>query len=191
MMLFIFTKRKKLPTISKNELEMEIREFFSTRASFLFKDEGIAPDVVKAVLRNGIQQYTSTLRKAELLSAKRNDPEFKRVHEALGRVLNLAAKAEQLSINPELFENDSEHALFNHYKNVHKSYIYLYNEGRFQSALEQLSELAEPIHSFFDQTMVMTEDMSVRANRLALLRNIADDVLLFADLNKVEWKQQY
>ncbi|MCP3025648.1 glycine--tRNA ligase subunit beta [Halobacillus sp. A5] len=182
---------RKLPTVSKEQLVRDTQDFFISRANFLLKDEGIAPDVVKAVLSRGIQQFTLTLSKAELLSVKRNDPEFKRVHEALGRVLNLAEKADNTSVNTELFENESERNLFEAYSKVHNRFVEEYKEGRLEAAIEQLAEMAEPIHSFFDQTMVMAEDEAVRTNRLALLRNIADDTFLFADLNEVEWKQQY
>ncbi|GGF07714.1 glycine--tRNA ligase beta subunit [Halobacillus andaensis] len=180
-----------LLTKDKDELVKEVHEFFRTRASFLFKDEGIAPDIVKAVLSNGIQQYSITLKKAELLSEKRNDSNFKPVHEALGRVLNLAKKTEEDTITTDLFQNSSEANLFKTYEKIHELYIRDLKSGNLEKALEQLGELTQPIHSFFDQTMVMAEDQKVRANRLALLKNIAHDILQFADLNEVEWKQQY
>ncbi|MFG6148488.1 glycine--tRNA ligase subunit beta [Halobacillus sp. B23F22_1] len=180
-----------LLTKDKDELVKEVQDFFRIRASFLFKDEGIAPDIVRAVLSNGILQYSVTLKKAELLSEKRNDSNFKPVHEALGRVLNLAKKTEGVTINTDLFQNNSEANLFNTYEKVHELYIRDLKSGNLEKALEQLGELAHPIHSFFDQTMVMAEDEKVRTNRLALLKNIANDILQFADFNEVEWKQQY
>ncbi|WP_082233804.1 glycine--tRNA ligase subunit beta [Halobacillus massiliensis] len=181
----------KLPTAERDELTLSVHDFFRTRAAYLLKDEKIAPDVVDAVLAKGIQVYKVTLEKAELLMNKRNEESFKPVHEALGRVLNLAKKADSTQVNETLFENASEEKLYKTYCEVQPAYRKLLEEENPQKALEELSKLAQPIHSFFDQTMVMTEDEKLKQNRLALLNTLSADILAFADLTSIEWKQQF
>lgn len=51
------------------------------------------------------------------------------------------------------------------------------------SALKHLAQLREPIDVFFDGVMVMADDARVRANRLALLKRIADRFLSVADIS--------
>lgn len=51
------------------------------------------------------------------------------------------------------------------------------------TALKHLAQLREPIDTFFDALMVMADDPRVRANRLALLKRIADRFLSVADIS--------
>jgi len=53
----------------------------------------------------------------------------------------------------------------------------------FSGALERLASLKEPVDAFFDGVMVMAEDMAVRANRLALLSQLAALFNCVADIS--------
>ncbi|MGP4061677.1 glycine--tRNA ligase subunit beta [Halobacillus sp. H74] len=180
-----------LPTRSEKEVDSDLHEFFRVRAAYLLKERNIDPDVVEAVLSQGIGIYPRTILKAELLVEKRQDPSFKPVHEALGRALKLAEKANDDKVSPGLFENDQEKKLYEVHQSIREEYLSYLMDGHPSEALDLLAELSEPIHSFFDATMVMAEDEKVRNNRLGLLKQIAQDVYVFADLNAIEWKQQF
>ncbi|RWZ60046.1 glycine--tRNA ligase subunit beta [Halobacillus fulvus] len=180
-----------LPTRSEKEITADLHEFFKVRAAYLLREEGIDPDVVEAVLNQGIHNFAIAREKAKLLVAKRSDADFKTVHEALGRVLNLAEKAEISEVDPALFENESEKELYEVYSRLKPDYEAALEKEDPERALALLSELAAPIHHFFDHTMVMAEDEKVRSNRLGLLNQIAGDVKSFADLNAIQWKQQF
>lgn len=180
-----------LPTREETEVRNDLHEFFRVRAAYLMREERMDPDIVEAVLNKGIGIFSTTKEKASLLVEKRLDPSFKPVHEALGRALNLAKKAESTKIDETLFENEKERKLYEVYQNIHEPFIKEIQNGRPSLALSTLSKLAGPIHEFFDETMVMAEDEKVRHNRLGLLKLIADDVHTFANLNAIEWKQQF
>ncbi|MGI8316112.1 glycine--tRNA ligase subunit beta [Halobacillus mangrovi] len=186
-----FYQELELPTREESEIRKDLHEFFRVRAAYLLREDQIDPDVVEAVLTNGIHIYPTTLEKAKLLVDKRQDVSFKPVHEALGRVLNLAKKADSYSVNPDLFENESERELYQAYSEVHEDFVEALNHEVPASALEVLAQLAQPIHKFFDYTMVMAEDEKIKNNRLSLLNKIASDIKAFADLNAIEWKQQF
>ncbi|MGP4074437.1 glycine--tRNA ligase subunit beta [Halobacillus sp. K22] len=186
-----FYRELNLPTRTEQEVHQDLHEFFKVRAAYLLRENGIDPDIVEATLTNGVQNYAVTIDKARLLVDKRQDPTFKNVHEALGRVLNLAKKADAMEVKPKYFENDSEARLYEAFRLVHPEYLQALQEDRPALALEKLSELASPIHDFFEGTMVMAEDEKIRNNRLGLLNQIAADIKEFADLNAIEWKQQF
>jgi glycyl-tRNA synthetase beta chain len=57
--------------------------------------------------------------------------------------------------------------------------------GDHRATMECLLDLRDPIDRFFDKVLVMDPDERVRANRLALLQEIAGLFLRFADLSKV------
>ncbi|MBA2173563.1 glycine--tRNA ligase subunit beta [Halobacillus locisalis] len=186
-----FYRELNLPTRTHEEVEEDLHEFFKVRAAYLLREDGIDPDVVEAVLSNGIGRYASTRDKAKVLVSKRTDESFKPVQEALGRVMKLAEKASQVEVDPALFENDSESKLYDMYQMTHPAYHEALKEEQPEEALTVLSSLASPIHDFFDHTMVMAEDEKVKNNRLSLLKGISEDVRVFADLTKIEWKQQF
>ncbi|SDK53857.1 glycine--tRNA ligase subunit beta [Sediminibacillus albus] len=180
-----------IPTREKREIIKDVEEFFKHRASFIMKDANIEQDVIEATLDAGIGYFDFTFEKASLLKDKRQDENFKTIQEALVRAINLADKATTDRIKTELFENESERLLYEAYQRVTHQYQNAIAARQAEKALDFLEELAQPIHGFFDHTMVMTKDEALKNNRLALLNSIAIMIQTYADLTKVQWKQQY
>ena len=56
----------------------------------------------------------------------------------------------------------------------------------YSAILRTLSELRGPVDQFFDDVLVMAEDLNVRANRSALLKNLADEFLQVADISHLQ-----
>lgn len=169
----------------------ELQDFIYHRASFLLKDAGIEQDIIHAVLDQEIGMFDYTADKAAILSKKRNDPAFKPVEEALVRVLNLTGKTDQEDVNDQLFETESEKELYTAYQSIVKEFAESNAEKDAYTSLTILAKLADPIHAFFDNTMVMEKDEKVRSNRLALVNQIGTMITSYANLKLVEWKQHF
>ncbi|WP_347862730.1 glycine--tRNA ligase subunit beta [Salimicrobium sp. PL1-032A] len=182
-------KRKGLGTVPEEQLKKDVHEFFDARAAYLMKKENVESDIVDAVLASGVGFYPITKQKAHLLSEKRNDSDFREVHESFGRVLNMAEKADSSAVDPSLFDKEEEMNLYHVHKDMMTEFESSLNASQVEKALDTLTLLAAPIHGFFDNIMVMTEDNKVRENRLALLNNIAETLYMFADFRAVQWKQ--
>ena len=58
-------------------------------------------------------------------------------------------------------------------------------ERDYGGALERLNQLKSPIEHFFDEVMVLDEDLSLRQNRLALLTRIANLFQQLADFSRL------
>ncbi|WP_026906218.1 glycine--tRNA ligase subunit beta [Paucisalibacillus globulus] len=172
-------------------IKKELHAFIQQRVAFVLKERGIEQDIIQAITSHQIGIMSDMVKKASILSAKRNEASFKPIQEALVRVLNLAEKTEETVVNPEYFETDSERDLFDIYENVQASYQELIVQDNLEGAFSALEKLAEPIHLFFENNMVMAENEQLRKNRLALLNRIAILVNNFADLNAIEWKQHF
>jgi glycyl-tRNA synthetase beta chain len=56
----------------------------------------------------------------------------------------------------------------------------------YQGTLNRLAALRPEVDAFFDQVMVMTDDLELRANRLALLNYLSEQFLTCADLSKLQ-----
>ena len=57
--------------------------------------------------------------------------------------------------------------------------------GEFGLALKELAALKIPVDIFFDNVMVNTEDIALRANRLALLAQLQQEMNRVADISKL------
>ncbi|GAA0602239.1 glycine--tRNA ligase subunit beta [Virgibacillus siamensis] len=169
----------------------EPEQFFQLRTTYLLRDISVEQDVIQAVLDRGIGVVTYSFDKARLLSEKRNDPSFKFVQEALVRTLNLAKKADHSKVDSTKFVTPSEQRLYNIFTDVAKRFSNVNDEHQAGAALSILSELADPIHEFFEHNMVMADDAAIRNNRLGLVNSISDLIRDFADLSAIEWKQQF
>lgn len=166
----------------------EILDFFALRARYLMQEMNIEQDVIRSVLASGIGHISYTLDKAVILSRKRQDPTFKFTEEALVRLVNLA-KNEQKDINTRYFQTDSEKLLYEQYGKVSEAYKIAKDEKNAQKALSVLAQLAQPIHDFFENNMVMADEAHIKENRLALVNAIAMLIHDFADLTEIQWKQ--
>lgn len=171
------------------EVKTNVVEFFKLRAHYLLKEMSIEQDVIQSVLHEDIGLFFYTVKKASVLSKKRNDEQFKPIEEALVRVLNIAENKEASQIEEELFKTESERLLFKQAKAVEEQYEEAKSQHNAELTLRHLSSLATPIHDFFEQNMVMADDQQLQNNRLALLNKIAAFIHDYADLSKIQWKQ--
>ncbi|WP_407268422.1 glycine--tRNA ligase subunit beta [Radiobacillus sp. PE A8.2] len=177
-------------TNDMKNVEKSVRDFFHMRAAFIIKEAGVEQDVIEAVLYAGIGNFAFTIEKAKVLAAKRLDPSFKAVQEALVRVWNLAEKADSTDVDESLFENDYEKALYQTYVQTASDYNQALENKDATQAIEMLAQFAAPIHAFFDHTMVMADEEKLKHNRLAILLNVASLMYKYANLSVIQWKQQ-
>ncbi|WP_340001890.1 glycine--tRNA ligase subunit beta [Oceanobacillus sp. FSL K6-0127] len=176
---------------NQEKVAIELKEFFQLRASYLLKELNVEQDVINAVVHRAIGNFDYTIAKAKLLSEKRNDENFKHVQEALVRALNLSDKAEGTTVRTELFQTESEVALFSQYNVVRDTFNTYNKQKNAVKALACLEELAIPIHTFFDNNMVMADEEDIRTNRLSLINVLSMLIKEYADLRLIQWKQHF
>lgn len=170
----------------------DVSEFFRLRANHVMNLSNIETDIIEAVIHERIGVFHYAIDKAKVLAEKRYQDEFKIVIESLIRVLNLSKKdTKETEINISLFETESEETLFNHFQEIGPKFMDANVKQNAIDAMNYLATFSGPIHHFFDNNMVMTDNEQIRNNRLALLKSIADLINIYADLTIIEWKQQF
>ncbi|ASK63163.1 glycine--tRNA ligase subunit beta [Virgibacillus phasianinus] len=181
--------------IEQNEetvITKDITDFFRLRANHVMKLNNVEADIIDAVIKQRIGVFHYTIEKAKVLAAKRNDDTFKSVNESLIRVLNLSKKGtRETDIDQAYFGTESEASLYRHYQEITPKFMEANQNYDAVEAMNYLATLATPIHDFFENNMVMTDDMQIRTNRMTLLKKISDLVNQYADLTMIEWKQQF
>jgi glycyl-tRNA synthetase beta chain len=98
---------------------------------------------------------------------------------AFKRVGNIIKGGVDNPVQAELFEADCERALATAIAATRQSVADQVSKADYGAALQTIAALREPVDAFFDGVMVMAEDEKVKANRLALLTQVAG---LFADI---------
>ena len=95
--------------------QAEISDFIINRVKQLLQVKKYSYDVIDTVLASNQQNVANILSIADILQENHDDSKFKKVVESLTRIANILKKAdfsEAEQINPDLFENNSEKALY-------------------------------------------------------------------------------
>ena len=158
-----------------------VLDFFRARVEKMM-DRSIPKDIVTAVLQSTHFVVRDLVETAALLAEKAQEDNFKPAVESLSRVFNLAEKAQgQTAVNSALFENQEEKDLAAAIEKVELT-------SDLATNLDQLFALSPVIDAFFDHTMVMAEDETVRNNRLALLSSLTAKAGQMAQFNQINTK---
>jgi glycyl-tRNA synthetase, tetrameric type, beta subunit len=163
------------------DTEQQVLDFLQARLRQYFSSRNIRHDVIEAVIQAKQEDIQRLFETAEILKNHLADDNFKPSMEALTRVINLAKKVEkeEVVMNPALFENDAEKALYEAANALEANFTNQTVEENYAS----LVALRPLIEAYFDKTMVMVEDEAVRHNRLLQLRKIAQMAQALASLD--------
>ncbi|WP_019790221.1 glycine--tRNA ligase subunit beta [Streptococcus sobrinus] len=161
--------------------KQEVMDFIAARVDKMM-GSGVSKDIREAVLAGSTFVVPQMLAAAQALQAASQADNYKPAVESLARVFNLAEKAQaDMTVNSDLFENDQEKALAQAVANLSLG-------DDIKENLDQLFALSPVIDAFFDNTMVMSDDETLKNNRLALLSELAKKARTVAAFNKLNTK---
>ncbi len=170
------------------EAAQKVLRFLQNRMVHLLAEEGYAKDVIQAVVAVSADCVPDVWERVRALDRLKQAPDFEPLAVAFKRVVNILkqAKAAKLpQVDPALFEDRSEAALYKAFQKVAADVDKLLNKGALEKALVRIASLRKPVDAFFDAVLVMAEDQRVRMNRLAVLSSIAGLFDRIADFSKI------
>ncbi|MDQ0213910.1 glycyl-tRNA synthetase beta chain [Oikeobacillus pervagus] len=167
---------------SNVELLQELVSFFKLRVKHILQEKDVRYDMIDAVLDGEIGSVPSVLEKSTVLMNRKDKAHFKETIEALSRVINISKKANVETVNPDLFENEYEHELYREYQQVEEKWNTSENA---EVQFELLESLKPAINQYFDHTMVMADNESLKNNRLAFMLKLSKLVQAFANMNAI------
>lgn len=162
--------------------QAEISDFIINRVKQLLQVKKYSYDVIDTVLASNQQNVANILSIAGILQENHDDSKFKKVVESLTRVANILKKAdfsEAEQINPDLFENNSEKALYD------KINLLLDKSLDVKTLYSEFVQLQPVIDEYFDSNMILDKNEAVKINRLSQLKLIDKLALEFGDLSKL------
>ncbi len=176
----------------KVNFDESIANFMRERLEFYLRDvRGFAYDVVKAVLAAGSDDVVDAIARAEAVSEVRGSEDFASIAVAFKRIKNILRQASESKkaiadeLDPSALTEDTEKQLAETIPDTAIAVRKLREERNYAAALAQVSQLRRPVDAFFDKVMVMVDDERVRANRLALLRDLLSEFSTIADFSEI------
>jgi len=169
-----------------------LRELFAQRAEAWLEDQGVSYDVARAGLGAAWSDVLDAIARAEFLARLREtDKEafdtLVTAGERPARITRPEGIPADAQFDTELFEHETEWALLEAFREADKQVSAALDDRApdYQAAAKALCGLSEPIHTYFEDVMVMVEDERLRNNRLAFLAQIDELFLRLADFLEI------
>ncbi len=174
----------------RDAVAQDVARFFAGRLSGIAKDEDIKNDTIEAVSAVGVVDPAEFFARAKALdSARAEKPEvFGDLAGAYTRAHNLADASLGTQVDESLL-TQPEVELLDACKLGEKNVAAALEISDFDAACSALADLKEPIDRFFNDVLVMDEDISVRENRLRLLNRFSQVFAGVADISALSRKK--
>lgn len=170
--------------------ETQLLDFMFERLRNLLREAGHDARAIDAVLALRPTRIDLVPAKLAAVVAFSALPEAQSLAAANKRIVNILKKADGVAvgIDAALFAEAAERDLHAALTAVQPALRADLDAGRYAEALTALAQLRAPVDRFFDDVMVNADDLKVRANRLALLGELAAAMNAVADISRLELK---
>ncbi len=175
-----------------NDTTDQVMSFIRSRVVQLLADDGYPKDVISSVVAISLDPIPNVWNRVEALSALKRELDFEPLAIAFKRVVNIIKQARQndaldpeFVLDPSLFQDESETSLYDAYTRVRDRVYENLASEQYDQALLEIASLRCFVDDFFDGVMVLTDEIQLRKNRLALLNQISNLFERIADFSKI------
>jgi len=114
-------------------------------------------------------------------------PEAESLAAANKRITNILKKSEGITdtVQKDLLREPAEEKLFAAMTDLKPKVDAAFAKGDFAATLKGLAHLRDNVDAFFNDVMVMAEDVQLRNNRIALLSHLHHMMNRVADISKL------
>ena len=174
--------------LTNQNVVADVVDFMLGRFRAWYQDEGIAVDVIQAVLARRPTRPADFDARVRAVSHFRTLDSAEALAAANKRVSNILAKADAAigEINLTACVEPAEKALAEAVLSLRTEVKPLIAQGDYTAVLDKLANLRAPVDSFFDNVMVNAEDPALRQNRLAILNTLQGLFLQVADISLLQ-----
>lgn len=172
--------------LSNENTAENVLDFIMGRFRAFYQEQGIAVDVIQAVLAKKPSAPLDFDKRIKAVSFFGELEESTTLAAANKRVGNILAKFDgelYEEFKVELASEQAEKDLADVFQNISLKVAPLMADKNYQSALTELAQLKTPIDTFFDNVMVMSDEEAVKVNRLTLLNEIRNNFFAIADIS--------
>jgi glycyl-tRNA synthetase beta chain len=176
-------------TLKAEDVIEPVFDFAMERLRSYYQEQGFHSDSFEAVLSCRPTRPLDFDRRLRALTEFRELPEAKSLAAANKRIRNILKKVRgtlPFRVQTDILQEEAEQSLAGRLAEVSSEVIPLMEAGLYSEALERLADLQRTVDDFFDRVMVMTEDIDLRSNRIALLNELESLFLRIADFSQLQ-----
>lgn len=167
----------------------DVFDYIMERLSAYYGEVEIPTDVIESVLAVRPTRLNDIDQRIKAVHRFRSTSEAETIASANKRIRNILKQENDTStlcINERLLTEPSEQRLHHMMKEIGLEMQSSLQDKNYAQALNLLSKLKVPVDEFFNETMVMVEDLEIRKNRLALLIGLQQLFLEIADFSRLQ-----
>ena len=166
----------------------ELANFVYERLRGYLREAGYSANQVEAVISQRPARIDQVPAQAAAVRAFGELPESQTLAAANKRIVNILRKSGEEAapaVDRGRLADGAEHDLYLVFQKLEPVVVDRCAAGDFAGALLALAGAKPAVDRFFDDVLVMAEDPAIRANRLALLRGVAQTMNRVADISKL------
>jgi glycyl-tRNA synthetase beta chain len=190
-------------SLSKEALESALKDFIWQRVETYFEEKGFKFDEIRAIKAIDSRSLSASISlpslyaRIQALHKFRKNDDFSNLAPAFKRISNILKKANSISdserVEASLFDSKSPSERELHEWIVKTTPQISATIGdnpddlkSFEDILKNLTGVKPTLDRFFDEVMVMHDDMKIRNNRIALLKALQNLFLQVADISQLQ-----
>lgn len=170
----------------------DVAAFMYDRLRGILRERGFSVNEIEAVVAQNPDRLDDIVQRLEAVQAFAALPESSSLAAANKRITNILKKNEEAlaavgehGVNVALLKDLAEVNLNAAVVRVLPEIDAAFNNGDFAGTLKTLAQLKNEVDAFFNDVMVMAEDVALRNNRLALLSSLHGMMNRVADISKL------
>lgn len=165
----------------------QLMNFIIERLHGYLRDQGYSAQQVAAVVavRPAWGEIPQCLEAVAAFAALPEAPALAAANKRIGNILKKSDADIADSVQTSLLTEEAEKALHNSMQSIAPQADEQFQAGNYTASLQKLAGLKEPVDAFFEHVMVNADDPALKANRLALLRQLHTAMNRVADLSSL------
>lgn len=166
-----------------------VMDFINSRYRAMYTEKGVSVDTIQAVQAINPHMPLDFDQRIRAVTVFRELAQAATLAEINKRVANILAKSEGAvgeKVDIDLLNEEAEKSLYAAVSEAQKEVAPLQANAKYNEILQSLTKLEAPLTAFFDNVMVNSDNEKLKANRLALLKQVRELFLTVADVGELQ-----
>ncbi|WP_320158588.1 glycine--tRNA ligase subunit beta [Psychrobacter sp. NZS113] len=167
----------------------QVIAFLNSRYRAMYTEQGVSVDTIQAVQAINPHMPLDFDQRIRAVQAFSELSQASMLADSNKRVANILAKSEVSvadNVDETLLSESAEQNLYASVQQAQTAVQPLLEQADYTQVLQTLASLDEPLTQFFDNVMVNNEDVALKNNRLALLKQVRALFLTVADISELQ-----
>lgn len=162
-------------------------EFVMDRLRGLLRDKGYSITEIESILAQNPDRFDNIIDRLDAVHKFAELPAAESLAAANKRITNILKKSGITAgdVYRDILIDDSEKKLYADIQSVKPIANQQFAAGDYTGTLQTLATLRDDVDAFFTNVMVMADDLKLRNNRIALLKELHDMMNQVADISKL------